>query len=166
VTREHDSVGRDISETVNGRISAYTYDAMGRRTQRTTPSGLCSEWIHDPAGRPTGLSSGAGTMAFTYDAAGRETERRIGDDTTLTSDGTLAWQPRTTLWGTPLPAPAGRVDCPLRFPGQYAGDSRPPRPGNRPQLQPLPALRRRNRPLHHAGPARVGSSAQRIGVCS
>lgn len=84
LTREHDAVGRVVSETVNGRISAYAYDAMGRRTQRTTPSGLCSEWIHDPAGRPTRLSSADGSIAFAYDAAGRETERRIGDDTTLT----------------------------------------------------------------------------------
>ncbi|MEC4020003.1 putative T7SS-secreted protein [Streptomyces sp. H27-D2] len=100
LTREHDSVGRVISETVNGRISAYAYDAMGCRTQRTTPSGVCSEWVHDPAGRPTGLSSGAGTMAFTYDAAGRETERRIGDDTTLTQtwdrDNRLTTQTLTT----------------------------------------------------------------------
>lgn len=57
---------------------------MDRRTQRTTPSGLCSEWIHDPAGRPTRLSSADGTIAFAYDDAGRETERRIGDATTLT----------------------------------------------------------------------------------
>ncbi|MDQ1009506.1 RHS repeat-associated protein [Streptomyces sp. V4I23] len=84
LTREHDAVGRVISETVNGRISAYTYDAMGRRTSRTTPSGMRSEWTYDAAGRPTGLSRGDATIAFAYDAAGRETERRIGDDTTLT----------------------------------------------------------------------------------
>ncbi|MFJ2198766.1 putative T7SS-secreted protein [Streptomyces violaceusniger] len=45
----------------------------------------------------------------------------VGTPTELvTPDGTLAWQHRTTLWGTPLPAPSGSVDCPLRFPGQYA----------------------------------------------
>ncbi|MFF1480325.1 DUF6531 domain-containing protein [Streptomyces sp. NPDC058301] len=84
LTREHDAVGRVISETVNGRTSAYTYDAMGRRTHRTTPSGARSEWARDPMGRPTGLSSGDGTIAFVHDAAGRETERRIGDHTILT----------------------------------------------------------------------------------
>ncbi|MFD7979011.1 DUF6531 domain-containing protein [Streptomyces sp. NPDC059071] len=82
--REHDAAGRVISETVNGRISAYGYDAMGRRTRRTTPSGARSEWTYDPAGRPTGLRRGDATLAFAYDAAGRETERRIGADTTLT----------------------------------------------------------------------------------
>ncbi|WP_305890715.1 putative T7SS-secreted protein [Streptomyces rugosispiralis] len=45
----------------------------------------------------------------------------VGTPTELvTPDGTLAWQHRTTLWGTPLPAPPGSADCPLRFPGQYA----------------------------------------------
>ncbi|MFI8824377.1 RHS repeat-associated core domain-containing protein [Streptomyces sp. NPDC053431] len=81
--REHDAVGRVIAETVNGRVSAYAYDAMGRRTRRTTPSGARSEWAHDAAGRPTGLTSGEGSIAFAYDAAGRETERRIGDATSL-----------------------------------------------------------------------------------
>lgn len=40
----------------------------------------------------------------------------------VTPDAELAWQGRTTLWGTDLPAPtpASSVDCPLRFPGQYA----------------------------------------------
>lgn len=46
----------------------------------------------------------------------------------LTVDGRVAWEQTTTLWGTPLPARAGsaapgassQVECPLRFPGQYA----------------------------------------------
>ncbi|MGP3927457.1 DUF6531 domain-containing protein [Streptomyces sp. 8N616] len=42
----------------------------------------------------------------------------------ISADGELAWQQRTTLWGTSLPAHlqeggADGVDCPLRFPGQY-----------------------------------------------
>ncbi|MER0242853.1 RHS repeat-associated core domain-containing protein [Streptomyces sp. HSW2009] len=39
----------------------------------------------------------------------------------VTPTGTLAWSPRTTLWGTPLPTLPNpqNVDCPLRFPGQY-----------------------------------------------
>lgn len=93
VTREHDAVGRVISESVNDRTSTYTYDAMGRRTSRTTPAGVRSEWSYDPAGRPTGLSRGDGALAFAYDAAGRETERRIGDATTLTQ----AWDKANRL---------------------------------------------------------------------
>ncbi|GHB23014.1 putative T7SS-secreted protein [Streptomyces chryseus] len=40
----------------------------------------------------------------------------------LNADGEIVWHYRTALWGSPLPAPTGRsdVDCPLRFPGQYA----------------------------------------------
>ncbi|WP_457757994.1 DUF6531 domain-containing protein [Streptomyces niveiscabiei] len=48
----------------------------------------------------------------------------VGTPTELvTADGEVVWQHRTTLWGTDFPAPAGEratVDCPLRFPGQYA----------------------------------------------
>ncbi|MGA6160137.1 RHS repeat-associated core domain-containing protein [Stenotrophomonas sp. NPDC087984] len=81
---ERDVLGRVLSETVNGRTTRYAYDAVGRRTERTTPSGLTSAWTYDAAGRPTCLGNGSGTLSFTYDAAGRETERRIGDAVSLT----------------------------------------------------------------------------------
>ncbi|WP_433456649.1 DUF6531 domain-containing protein (plasmid) [Streptomyces sp. CA-142005] len=48
----------------------------------------------------------------------------VGTPTELvTVDGEVAWQRRTALWGTELPAVADSqtaVECPLRFPGQYA----------------------------------------------
>src|SRR5262249_20850514 len=48
----------------------------------------------------------------------------VGTPTELVaSDGHLGWQRRTTVWGTAFPAPPDdqtSVDCPLRFPGQYA----------------------------------------------
>ncbi|MEU9993009.1 RHS repeat-associated core domain-containing protein [Streptomyces sp. NPDC048045] len=48
----------------------------------------------------------------------------IGTPTELvSSDGDVDWQRRNNLWGTRYPAPADdaeSVDCPLRFPGQYA----------------------------------------------
>jgi RHS repeat-associated protein len=46
----------------------------------------------------------------------------VGTPTELVStEGELAWHHRTTLWGAPAPGPtANAVDCPLRFPGQYA----------------------------------------------
>jgi len=83
LTFERDALGRVLSETVNGRATTYTYDTVGHRTQRATPSGLLSQWTYDPTGRPTHLDNGAGTLNCTYDAAGRETERRVGDDVTL-----------------------------------------------------------------------------------
>ncbi|WP_413799202.1 DUF6531 domain-containing protein [Streptomyces iranensis] len=79
-----DALGRVLSETVNGCTTTYTYDAAGRRTQRTTPSGIVSEWTYDAVGRPTRLDNGSGTLSFTHDAAGREIERRLGEVVALT----------------------------------------------------------------------------------
>ncbi|MBB5117434.1 DUF6531 domain-containing protein [Streptomyces eurocidicus] len=86
IVYERDALGQVLSETVNGRTMAFTYDALGRRTRRVTPSGLASEWAYDAAGRPTELRADAGTLTFAYDAAGRETERRLGDGIALTQD--------------------------------------------------------------------------------
>ncbi|MEU5438760.1 RHS repeat-associated core domain-containing protein [Streptomyces sp. NPDC020719] len=80
---ERDALGRVLAESVNGRTTAYEHDLLGRRTKRTTPSGLTSEWTFDPAGRAVELRSSAGTLAFTHDAARRETQRRLGDTVTL-----------------------------------------------------------------------------------
>jgi RHS repeat-associated protein len=77
-TREYDALARLLSETVDGRTTAYTFDPLGRRTSRTTPTGLTSQWTYDEAGRPLSLSSDAGTLTFTHDDAGREVERRLG----------------------------------------------------------------------------------------
>lgn len=81
---ERDRLGRIVAETVNGRTTTFTYDLLGRRTERTTPTGLTSTWTYDPVGRPAGLHSAAGSLRFGYDAAGREIERRLGDHVTLT----------------------------------------------------------------------------------
>ncbi|MEU1671276.1 DUF6531 domain-containing protein [Streptomyces roseifaciens] len=83
---ERDALGRVLSETVNGRTVTYTYDALGRRTRRVTPSGLTSEWTYDAAGRPAVLRGDAGGLTFAYDAAGRETGRRLGEGTMLTQE--------------------------------------------------------------------------------
>ncbi|MBO0656935.1 RHS repeat protein [Streptomyces triculaminicus] len=84
VTYERDALGRVLSETVDGRTTSFAYDALGRCTERTTPSGLSSQWTYDPAGRPLALRGDAGSLGFAYDAAGRETERRLGEGATLT----------------------------------------------------------------------------------
>jgi RHS repeat-associated protein len=84
ITIARDPLGRPLSETVNGRTTTYTYDRAGRRTQRTTPSGLTSTWSYDADGRPAELHTPGATLAFAYDAAGREVERRFGDGVTLT----------------------------------------------------------------------------------
>ncbi|MEU8787416.1 DUF6531 domain-containing protein [Streptomyces sp. NPDC048637] len=84
VRYERDALGRVLAETVNGHTTRLTYDAVGRRTSRTTPSGHTSAWTYDPAGRPATLHSGEGTLAFAYDSAGREVERHLGEIATLT----------------------------------------------------------------------------------
>ncbi|MFJ1900011.1 DUF6531 domain-containing protein [Streptomyces sp. NPDC088115] len=83
VAIERDALGRTLSETVNGRTTAYVRDVLGRVVQRTTPSGLKSQWTYDPTGRPARLGAEAGSLTFTYDAAGRETERRLGGSVSL-----------------------------------------------------------------------------------
>ncbi|OIK23048.1 hypothetical protein VT52_034915 [Streptomyces malaysiense] len=52
--------------------------------------------------------------AVITDAAGTPTEL-------VAAGGAVAWQRRTSLWGTPLSpgTEAESVECPLRFPGQY-----------------------------------------------
>ncbi|MET3986658.1 putative T7SS-secreted protein [Streptomyces sp. PvR034] len=78
LTRLRDRAGRIRSETVDGRTLSYTYDALGRRIARTTPSGARSEWTYDAAGRSTALTTSGRTLTFTHDAAGQELARTIG----------------------------------------------------------------------------------------
>ncbi|MFE1026862.1 DUF6531 domain-containing protein [Streptomyces sp. NPDC058818] len=80
---QRDREWRVVAETVNGRTTKYTYDAMGRRTGRTTPSGLVSNWSYDAAGNRVGLGTLDRYLSFTYDAAGREVSRRVGDESVL-----------------------------------------------------------------------------------
>ncbi|MFF8374425.1 DUF6531 domain-containing protein [Streptomyces lydicus] len=80
----HDVTGRILSETVDGRTTSYTYDALGRRTSRTTPTGLVSTWTYDANDQPTSLTNPFGQLAFAYDAGGRETSRHFGSGAALT----------------------------------------------------------------------------------
>ncbi|MFE5481360.1 putative T7SS-secreted protein [Streptomyces sp. NPDC056527] len=85
LTRLRDRHGRLVSETVNGRTMSFAYDEVGRRVERTTPSGSVSTWSYDAAGRRTELTSSGRALAFAHDALGRETSRHIGDFAALTS---------------------------------------------------------------------------------
>ncbi|MEU1539025.1 RHS repeat-associated core domain-containing protein [Actinacidiphila glaucinigra] len=80
----HDAVGRVVSDTVDGRTTTYTYDALGRCTSRTTPSGITSTWTYDANNQHTGLAGPLGALTFTYDASGRETARFLGAGAALT----------------------------------------------------------------------------------
>ncbi|MFF8291521.1 putative T7SS-secreted protein [Streptomyces sp. NPDC016309] len=84
LVRLRDRHGRLRSETVNGARLEFSYDVLGRRTGRTTPTGAVSEWTYDEAGRRTELVTAGRSLRFAYDAAGRELSRHIGDTVTLT----------------------------------------------------------------------------------
>ena len=81
----YDPRGRIISESLNGRAVTSSVDALGRRTDRVTPSGRTSTWAYDAAGRPDTLSGPSWGMSFGYDAAGRETSLRVGADMEIAS---------------------------------------------------------------------------------
>ncbi|MER5412094.1 putative T7SS-secreted protein [Streptomyces virginiae] len=80
-----DRHGRLHHETVNGRTVRYTYDLLGRRVSRTTPSGVVSRWSYDAAGRCVSLTTSERAVTFEHDAAGHETARHIGESFSLVS---------------------------------------------------------------------------------
>ncbi|MEV8021607.1 putative T7SS-secreted protein [Streptomyces sp. NPDC086554] len=83
LTLLRDRFGRLRSETVNGRKLTFTYDELGRRTGRITPTGATSTWSYDAAGRRSRLVTSGRSIDFAYDAAGHELTRHIGDSVTL-----------------------------------------------------------------------------------
>ncbi|WP_405617093.1 DUF6531 domain-containing protein [Streptomyces sp. NBC_00076] len=107
VVLTYDALGRLLSDSVNSRTTLYTYDALGQRTSRVTPTGLATDWTYDAAGRLAGLHSEHGSLAFTYDAAGRETQRRIGVGAILTQ----GWDSADRLTTQTLSAPTSAPDA-------------------------------------------------------
>ncbi|GGY12438.1 type IV secretion protein Rhs [Streptomyces minutiscleroticus] len=82
-TRLRDRSGLLRSETVNGRTLAFGYDALGRTTRRTTPTGAVSEWDYDRPGNATRLTASGRTVTFHHDGMGRERSRTFGSAATL-----------------------------------------------------------------------------------
>ncbi|UNS98616.1 DUF6531 domain-containing protein [Streptomyces tubbatahanensis] len=116
----YDPLGRRVSKSGpdSGTVT-FTWDGT-RVTEQTSADGATTTWdyapgTHRPLAQTTRdpLLKVPALHAIVTDTVGTPTEL-------LTPEGDLAWQSRTTLWGTPLPTPSGSVDCPLRFPGQYA----------------------------------------------
>ncbi|MGW1835645.1 putative T7SS-secreted protein [Streptomyces sp. NPDC002067] len=135
VTYTRDTLGRVTAETVNGRTMTFTYDALGRRTSRTTPSGHTSTYTYDAAGNRTTLTTGGNLLTFTHDAAGNERTRTIGDrlrlDSTWDATGRLTGQSLLRVEGAngaaaglPGGSPAGGVPGGLpgtEWPGRLPG---------------------------------------------
>ncbi|WP_327279324.1 RHS repeat-associated core domain-containing protein [Streptomyces sp. NBC_01205] len=141
----YDPLGRRISkhrlakDGSTGERTEFTWDDTRLAEQRAA-NGKFTTWDHAPGThRPltqtdhqplvrepgasllaklspdTGADHGTRFHAVITDAVGTPTEL-------VTLGGELAWQRRTTLWGVDFPTftDATSVDCPLRFPGQYA----------------------------------------------
>lgn len=75
---ERDPIGRVLAETCNGATVRTTYDVLGRRIGRVTPSGTTSRWEYDGRDQPVELRTAGRTVTFAYDGAGREIERHAG----------------------------------------------------------------------------------------
>ncbi|MER7790223.1 putative T7SS-secreted protein [Streptomyces sp. NPDC097640] len=137
-TYTYDPLGRRITKqrlaedgTAADRIR-FTWDGT-RLAEQTTSDGVATTWDYAPGTHrpisqterhtpPEPMDGTSSILQQGYDARFHAIiTDLVGTPTELvTPDGTLAWQHRTTLWGTPLPTPPGTADCPLRFPGQYA----------------------------------------------
>ncbi len=140
----YDPLGRRISKqrlaedgTVAESLTFAWEDT--RLAEQSTPEGNHTTWDYTPdTHRPltqtdhTSLVREPGeSLIEKFTGADDDTTPRfhaiitdlVGTPTELvTAAGDLAWQHRTTLWGTDFPSPVSpeAVDCPLRFPGQYA----------------------------------------------
>ncbi|MGP3944070.1 RHS repeat-associated core domain-containing protein [Streptomyces sp. 6N106] len=140
----YDPLGRRISKqrlaedgTVAESVTFAWEDT--RLAEQSTPEGKHTTWDYTPdTHRPltqtdhTSLVREPGeSLIEKFTGADDDTTPRfhaiitdlVGTPTELvTAAGDLAWQHRTTLWGTDFPTGASpsTVDCPLRFPGQYA----------------------------------------------
>ncbi|WP_333743041.1 DUF6531 domain-containing protein [Streptomyces ardesiacus] len=86
LTFERDVVGRVVSEECNGRAVRTSYDVLGRRTERRTPSGAVSHWEWDANNRPTRVRLADDSLSFAYGISGHETERRLGETAVLTQE--------------------------------------------------------------------------------
>jgi RHS repeat-associated protein len=101
VILQRDPMGRVLVESVNGRTVSSAFDAAGRRTELTTPSGARSRWEYDANDQPVALHTGGHTMRFGYDRAGREIRRTLGGRAVLAQD----WHPGGRLGTQTITAP-------------------------------------------------------------
>lgn len=79
----YDTAGRVLGESINGRTVVSEYDALGRRTFRSTPSGHECRFEYDPTGEVIALRTGDRAVHFERDRNGREVRRDVGDGVEL-----------------------------------------------------------------------------------
>lgn len=141
----YDPLGRRISKHRLTGVGAtadrteFTWDGI-RLAERTMSDGQVTTWDYAPGThrpltqtdhKPLPRAQGAALLAelaqdtatgFSTRFHGVVTDSLGTPSELVTRDGEIAWQRRTTLWGTHFPAATDTTstDCPLRFPGQYA----------------------------------------------
>ncbi|MFC7865227.1 DUF6531 domain-containing protein [Streptomyces murinus] len=130
-------VAMDGSETCR---TEFSWDDSALAEQ-TAPDGQVTTWdyvpgTHRPVAQTDHAATGTSDNTSFLARLAEETDPgrtprfhavvtdSIGTPVELVSiSGDLVWQHRTTLWGTGVPSPGAdtdSIDCPLRFPGQYA----------------------------------------------
>jgi RHS repeat-associated protein len=62
-----DTEGQTTTQTTPQGVTSYTWDARGRLTQALTPNGQTVSYTYDALGRRTSRTSGAATTTFLYD---------------------------------------------------------------------------------------------------
>ncbi|MGW5422689.1 RHS repeat-associated core domain-containing protein [Streptomyces sp. NPDC003943] len=133
--RDHTGLAPAPPLRVPGRTAKYRVEADGTVADRTNftwdgtrlveqcgQDGHTTTWNHRPGTHRPVTQVDHHTQAA-FDARFHAiVTNLVGTPTELvTPDGRVAWQNRTTVWGTALPAAdPGSADCPLRFPGQYS----------------------------------------------
>ncbi|MFI6056383.1 DUF6531 domain-containing protein [Streptomyces violascens] len=140
----YDPLGRRIAkyrvnkDGSNADRTEFSWDGT-RLAEQTGPDGTVTTWdyavgTHRPLTQTRHRPRGARTSYLAELAEDTTAERvthfhaiitgPVGTPAELvTADGQVEWQKRASLWGMPLPSPEDgppMVDCPLRFPGQYA----------------------------------------------
>ncbi|MDW4907668.1 RHS repeat-associated core domain-containing protein, partial [Streptomyces sp. ADMS] len=133
----YDPVGRRVAKQLLGDDSAtvveqvsFFWDGDNLAEQTNGTLSLSWDWGDGPV--PIGQRVRATGPTIGPDTAQDEIDERfyaivtdlIGTPTELVDpDGAVVWTQSSTLWGVPTErADAARVDCPLRFPGQYFDD--------------------------------------------
>ena len=125
----YDPTGRRIAKerlASDGTIAEgtrFVWDGT-RLAERSTSDGRTTTWEYGPQShRPLAQADRGPSQAEVDSRFHLIVTDLVGTPTELVSpDGKLSWHRRTTVWGVPVTPPAadGAVDCPLRFPGQYA----------------------------------------------
>ncbi|MGQ0777444.1 MAG: DUF6531 domain-containing protein [Pseudonocardiales bacterium] len=122
---ERDPLGRVVAESCHGRTLTSSFDLLGRRVHRKTPSGAQSRWEFDAGNQPLALRTAGRTVRFGYDAAGREIERHLGASATMAqawdASHRLRSQTITTAAGD-RPASAGQARVVQRRAYRYRAD--------------------------------------------